>query len=332
MLISSQEEFSEKIICPIIEYFLFKILKYQSENIDQTICFVSREGYYLQNIYNKLVTSLSGFNDSKILYSSRHIATRILNLSLPDYLKVLSLHRFAGSYEDFLNNRLNICLKETNTDCQIKLFSKPIDTQKDLKPFIDIFNKFKNEIRNESSRLQNEMKFQIESFPKKLVIIDFGIHGTVNKSITKFTQNVAGYYLIGSHKNFWNLTNYKFIIAEEDISWSRVGAIFESIFTAPYGTVRDLKDGNVIFDPYTAECQDIIFRDRISDLVYKKIIELERVFDFKNKKLEQDLASKILNVVNNFINGNFKISENISKHFHFENTFINKHNRKLLEV
>lgn len=332
MLISSHEEFSEKIICPIIEYFLFKILKYQSENIDQTICFVSREGYYLQNIYNKLVTSLSDFNDSKIIYSSRHIATRILNLSLPDYLKVLTLHRFAGSYKDFLNNRLNIYLNETSINYQTKLLSTSIDTKKDLEPFINIFDKFKKEIRNESSRLQNEMKLQIEDFPKKLVIIDFGIHGTVNKSITKINKNVSGYNLIGSYKNFWNLSNYNFIVAEEDISWSRVGAIFESIFTAPYGTVRDLKDGNVIFEPYTAECQDIIFRDRIVDFVYKKIIELERVFDFKNEKLEQVLASEILNVVNNLINGYFKISENISKHFHFENTFINKHNQKLLVI
>lgn len=331
MQIVTKEEFADQIIIPVIEYLIFKILQYQHRKMDENILFITREGFYLQQIYNKMIARVPELKEAQLLYSSRYIATRVLNKSYETYLCNLKLHRYSGTCGEFIKERLNIDPKVAEERYGLSTHDL-IDTQSDLRTFKILFKALKPEIEEESRRLQEELRLQICDPYSRYTTVDFGIHGTVQRSLLEINKNISGLYLIGSRANIWRLNNYESITTEDIFLWDRLGAVFESIFTAPYGTVKDLDAGRVKFKEYTPECEDVIFRETLISIVSDKILHSGNIFNYHDKKLEFTLANKAINVGKNFNRKSYQFTNSIKSHFYFENEFIRKNNQKLLEV
>lgn len=321
MLIDSQKAFAIQIVKPVVEFFLFKLNQYQMRNNHKTLCFVTREGYYLKQLYDRVFRKADKCS-TRLIYSSRHIATRLLNGDVDGYLTNLKLHRFKGTVKEFVKYRLNL-----RVDCADDTI---VNTEYEIEPFLQVFDKFESELFTESIRLSKEMLCQLPN--GRITAIDFGVHGTVQKSLNELDKSVAGFYLVGSKNNFWQLNEYDYCFVEEEIQWGRLGAIMESIFTAPFGTVYDLKDGNVIFDELSAQSLDVIFRDQLINFTLEAILNENYELSSGKNVDETLLKNRLIQLSDALAKNRIAVTQAINKHLHFENAFINSKNQKILKV
>jgi len=182
-------DFGYAILAPIFLHFF----NWLTNNVhDGNLIFLSRDGYYLQKIYNsyiKFATSKKLLPNNYV-YSSRQATIYAL---INDEEKIVSLIRKYKSNLDipsFIKERFNIDISEEDK-VQYK-------NCRDKKILIYLCKKYENEILQEILLSRNQYKnYLLKYITKDSTIVDLGYKGTIQMNIGKITGiKIKGKYLI----------------------------------------------------------------------------------------------------------------------------------------
>lgn len=289
--ISSLEQFGYVAIGPMIYEFM-KFL-YNSTNEDNKLCFLAREGYQLQKLYNDFC-KICGLKMRNSLYflASRRATT---NASIEDESDIYKLcdKDFNGSVNDFFVNVLGI--KEDVGNKQIIL-------PKDKDYVINKINEFKTEILNNSKMEQDNylsyIKKQIGN-DDNLFIVDLGYSGTIQYHLSKLLKEkkIIGYYLTNSEnvKKYSQNNELNFCfdrtknpLYDKIYSYSLT---LEFFLCAPYGQLLYFeKKGQKVIPVYNDECPYEEKKEKIVKIYdgvvsyMKDTFELEKNFNISISK------------------------------------------------
>ena len=224
-------------------YNFFVWLKTEAVNVDK-IFFNSREGFFLQKIYNQLQQKYS-LPESLYFKTSRKLSSIAACNTREDIYKTFEFHRYYGKLSNLLINRFGINPK---IDSDYLL-----DTQYQI-PNLD---KFVDEILHNSSRLRDEYgKYIIQMLgnSKNVLMVDSGYQGTTQYYIQKaYGLTFKGRYI--TFKGNSHLTDANGLY---DFNATRFPAniiFFESVFIDKVGTYVDVHNGKFINEPINKETQ-----------------------------------------------------------------------------
>lgn len=293
-----------------------------SKNYDE-ILFFSREGYYLEKIFNLINNSKIS---TKYFLTSRRAITVTNIKTKDDILKILSTN-YDGSLKNLFYNRLGIYLKdeediEIKCPQQLNICEKYVD-----KYFLDILN-------NSNLEKDNYLKYINDNFKdyqnKKILAVDLGYSGTVQYELSKLlNKKIDGAYFIVSDNIKPLSLGCKVFSCFNDIIYDdsflnnplgKYSLILESFLTSPEGQLLSFdKNGlpNYLFESNKEKTIQLL------DSIYLGIKSfIEDYFKINNKNIEDiNLNNElILHIYNEFMkNANF--SEEMHKVFKVEDLY-----------
>ncbi len=208
---------------------IFTYLQWLIKNIDKNynLLFVSREGYFLQKIYNLILDEYSKYHKNANYYfliSKRAISVPTIE-TLSDIEEILSL-KYEGSLKELIFNRLGYILPDN-------IENKFVNSPGDLDEIISFIEPFKDEIINNAGiEKKNYLKY-INSLnldkDNKNCIVDLGYSGTSQYYLAKLLkENIDGAYFLTRDKlkslslndkvfSCYNDTNYNGSFSEHAI-------------------------------------------------------------------------------------------------------------------
>ena len=177
-----------------VMYAFFKWL-FDSIKKDTNVLFVSREGYFLQGIYNCIIKNTSKnlhFDNYYFLISRRAISVPTIT-NRNDIIKILSSY-YDGTIKELIYNRLGFMLP---TDIE----NKRVIMSKDIDYVMDVIDEFIPLIISEAKKEKENYLRYIDSLKmnkqKRDCIVDLGYSGTAQYYLTKLlNKNIDGAYFL----------------------------------------------------------------------------------------------------------------------------------------
>ncbi len=287
------------------QYFLAPIFAtffdwFQKENSSNYIMFVSREGYYLQKIYNRYCQLLNVSEvENTYFLTSRRASSLASCKNIDDLLELLDLG-YEGSIFGLFKNRYNFLLSKEYEDKEIFL---PNDKNK--KMLIPLVKKYAKDILDMAAiENQNYLKYIKETIPnldkKKLCIVDLGYSGTTQYYLSKMLDiPIEGYYFALTNNLKPQKLGCKIVGCfnknddkkyDEDNYLYKKSLFLESFLSSPDGQLINFdNDGNPTF------CDGRFNKSRIKylDEIYSSILTgMENI-------CQTDKINFSLNVINN---------------------------------
>lgn len=314
-LIKDLYSYGYSILGPIFLYFFIWLLNNVKEN--ETLLFISREGYYLQKTFNLIIDRFENSNLSKInniyFLGSRRSLTVANIQNLSDIKEIMKRNYDTGSLYELFYHRLGIEISPE----QDKIISLPEDFNLVMKLAKEYFPTIQN---NSLKEKENYMRYINSVLPKKdsLSIVDLGYSGTAQFELSKLIEKkIGGYYFcVSTNKKPLSIglpmeSCFNESIYEKNLGLNiiyKYALLLEGFLTAPEGQlVRFVETKNSetvmpVFFPIqkgqvkAVEEQETIFSG-ISDFINK-------IIDFQGENvLEMKLSKKpILNNFENFVN------------------------------
>lgn len=275
---------------------LYGFVNYINDNFDKEskLFFLSRDGYIIQKAFN----IINDRTDTKYFYASRRalivptlwkcdtFKEMLDKLYISDYIKIGKLFKKLGLEEKQYES---VLLKHNySIDYEIK--------REDLykENFLIIFNEIKSMIFSNSKKEFDILVRYLnqENFKEKVSVIDIGWNGNMQKALVDISKiidkdiNIEGYYIgvVPESKNigkikmkgflFDNKSNSEIYMCEKIIN-----PVFESIFLAPHGSVKNYKIENEIVVPVLFDYE---YKDSIERKSYESIQNgaLQFIIDF----------------------------------------------------
>ena len=290
-----------RIYAPLLYYFLLDIKEYVENNKLDSLYFLTREGYFLKELYDKGVElGIVPQVKTKLLMTSRAFLFRNLLLSGKDVELSLS-SRFQGSLRYLLLHRF--CLSES----EINSFDFTVETLNEEIVLPDNKSYVKSLLERKEKCLLNDENVYIDYLSsigfleeEKPTVVDLGYAGTIQKSLSLLLdKSIDGYYFINSNKrssvainkkkcNFYGCfgNGLDFNSGEPLLNKS---LILEGLLTAPYGQLRNIikVDGEYIFirGPNTVAQRNFYYLESVMKGVYSFIEDIgggRKGHDFKN--------------------------------------------------
>jgi predicted HAD superfamily hydrolase len=320
--INDPKDFGYLFFGPLLLFFISKLVIWSQKNQVEKLLLCSREGYFIKKLLDTIPSKFLKF-DYEYFYSSRKLANAAATFNLSDIVKTFSKHRFIGSSEEFLENRIGMKYKKSNS----KFFfnTKYKKSKKVLIRFL-IDNKKKILQHCEDVRI-NYIKYfvKIVSCKKKIAFVDQGHVCSVQKGIEKIMKKkYLGFYFYSSSKS----KNYFGCFDLKKSFFSKHQIFFESLFTAPHGTVKSLKNNMPVFEKIYTNQKKICF-----DIKIKIIMGIKKfIIDFYNENKNNHFLYNFANdqslrnfsdfMFSQFIVNNSIVSKSITNSFYHDNTYV----------
>lgn len=206
------------------------------------ILFNSREGYFLQNIY-ELFKIKYNLPESVYFKTSRKISTIASLFTKEDIYDTFNLHRYSGTSSNLMKDRFGIEWGK----------NEYIDSLKEI-PNID---ECVESILNNAKRLRKEYVPYINDIIgsyKNIIMVDSGYQGTTQYNLQKaFGLHLKGRYI--NYKGNKNLLDVKGLYDFEKTNFQKNIIFFESIFTDKVGSYVDIVNGKFINENIQIENQ-----------------------------------------------------------------------------
>lgn len=195
-------------------HFLFKTIS--SQNYDK-VFFISRDGYYLKESYDKLRESIPSLPASSYFYSSRALSYSASLIDNESILQVANKDYFPTTLKHLLTYRFNFTEKmfdacyENLLKNNFKSFEDQVIQHKNHKQFISFVNSCSELIIKCNTQTNINFKEYIKKsgITKNSAIIDIGYAGSLQMTLQKIAGiNVDGIYYI-VNKNIDQLKNNK---------------------------------------------------------------------------------------------------------------------------
>lgn len=233
---TSFEELGYMFLGPLVfNYFMW--LKNELGEIDK-ILFNSREGYFLQQIY-QIFKIKYNLPESVYFKTSRKISALSSFQTSQDIYDTFKLHRYSGTLSNLLSDRFG--LHNIQDD-------KYIDSQIEI-PNLD---KYINEILESAKQTREEYGEYIKNVvgdSKNIMMIDSGFQGMTQYNLQKaFNLKCKGRYFI--YKGNPLLDDVKGLYHFEKSNLRKNLIFFESIFIDTIGSYINIKNGNFINEDF----------------------------------------------------------------------------------
>jgi hypothetical protein len=237
-------------------------------------------------------------------------------------MKTFSNHRFVGFSNDFLENRIGIKSKQNNP--KIFFNTKSEKSKKVLMRFL-IHNK-KKILQHCKDVRMNYKKYFIKktAHARRIAFVDQGHVCTVQKNVEKIMKKkYLGFYFYSSNKS----KNYFGCFDLKNSFFSLHQIFFESLFTAPHGTVKFIKNGRPFFDKiYKNQKKNFNIKNKIVFGIKSFIKEFYNEYKnnnfFKNFAKDQSLRNFSDFIFGQFVVNNKIISKSITNSFYHDNKYV----------
>ncbi len=183
------------LLAPVI----FTYFQWLIKNIDKNynLLFVSREGYFLQKIYNLILDKSSKYEKNSNYYfliSKRAVSIPTIE-TMQDIKNILSSY-YDGSLKELIFDRLGYILPDN-------IENKFVNSPRDIDEIITFVEQFKEEIIFNASIEKNNYLKYIDSInlnkDNKNCIVDLGYSGTEQYYLSKLMEeNIEGAYFLTS--------------------------------------------------------------------------------------------------------------------------------------
>ncbi len=307
--INSFKDFGYLFYGPMALFFSINLFDLSNKQKIKKVLLCSREGF----LFFKLLKYLNKYNlkniSLKYFLTSRKLSSMSSFTNQKDILDSFKIHRFEGNISELIKNRFGLNNLKKN------LFNKniKINSKKNYKKFSSHVKELSSQILKKSLiTRKNYLKYLKRTIKnKKTLIVDQGYHGSVQKYLEKIMkQKYYGLYIchyLPSQK-IQSFIDY-------DYSYFRKHQIFfESVFTAPHGTVIDInKYQNFIYEK----------RQKNQKLFNLKKLIFKGMFDFSLEYI------KLLNIKKNLTKIQYKKDCTHLSDFMFGGSLSNK---KIIDV
>ena len=231
----------------VLTYLLWLLEESRKRGIKRLI-FLSRDGYFLEKDYLKLVNKLhiESAPESHYMLISRKA---ILKLAAKDEEAFMTLLEFSytGKFKNYLNDRFDIEIAQDD-----KYAEEEIHLPKDRNVINDWVSPYLNEIHKNIDDFCEVYGNYINEFEwdSETAIVDVCYAGTIQYWLKKIlNKDLIGYYCVAnvSEDNLFNKDNDMIpcfqsendCFAEKSAIWKN-HKIVESFLTAPYGTMKSV--------------------------------------------------------------------------------------------
>lgn len=296
----------------IFNYFAWLVTEI---NDSDTIFFNSREGLFLQEIYELFKTKYN-LPKSKYFKTSRRLSTIASIKKAEDIYHTFTLHRYNGKLSTLLRDRFGITPdikndEDINTDISI--------------PNLDLYLE---DILQNSKRVRDEYQkyvFNVIGDSKNVLMVDSGYQGTTQYNIEKtYGLKFKGRYMI--YKGNPLLDDVKGFYDFEKGLFANNIIFFESVFTDKVGSYVDILNGKFINEPSSKNQK--YFSDKI------KIVTGIKKFIIKMLDTNPDLTETLNNVPDIIFDlmctkGYIK-NESLFESFYHDNTFTRNNIKKII--
>lgn len=241
----SFEELGYLYLGPLV-FNYFAWLKNELDGCD-LVLFNSREGYFLEQIYN-IFKEKYNLPKSAYFKTSRKLSSVVSFFTKEDIYKTFELHRFEGMLSNLLKNRFGI--EPENLEDRF------INTKDEI-PNID---DFVNDILQNSKSIRDEYGNYISSIianTNSVAMIDSGFQGMTQYNIEKtYGLKFKGRYFL--YKGNPNLDDVKGFYDFTKSNLQKNLIFFESIFIDNIGSYVNFKNGKFINEPFNEDLQFFI--------------------------------------------------------------------------
>lgn len=317
----------------ILTYLLWILLESRKRGIERLV-FLSRDGYFLEKDYLKLVNKLhmESAPEAYYMFTSRKA---ILTLAAKDEEAFLALLEFSytGNFKNYLSDRFDIEIAQDDKNAEreihlpkdrnvIKDWLKPYlnEIHKKIDSYCDIYNDYINEFEWDSST----------------AIVDVCYTGTIQYWLKKvLNKGLTGFYCVAnvSDTNPFNIDNDMIscfqsendCYAEKSAIWKN-HKIVESFLTAPYGTMKSTNDFGEFITYESGNNQKYFMQRELINVGCNEYIA-DYIQLLKNLKMQPEKIRIdpvfIDCIFGNWFEGEIIFSDTIRKCFWHEDGFIN---------
>ena len=327
-IINDPNDFGYLFFGPLLLFFISNLILWSKDNQVQKLLLCSREGFFIKKLLDVIPIKFFKFK-YEYFYSSRILANTAATFNLFDIIKTFSNHRFVGSSNDFLENRIGIKSKQSNP--KIFFNTKSEKSKKVLMRFL-IHNK-KIILQHCEDVRKSYKKYFIKKtyLAKRIAFVDQGHVCTVQKSIEKIIKKkYLGFYFYSSNKskNYYGCFDFK------NSFFCKHQIFFESLFTAPHGTIKFLEKDKPVFDKiyknqkkyFKVKTKIVLGIKNFFNEFYK---EYKDNYFFNNFAKDQSLRNFSDFMFGQFIINNRIISKSITNSFYHDNSYVKNSTYKL---
>ena len=330
ILINDYKDFGYIFFGPLIFNYIFWLIKNTESSKISKILFCARDGYFLKIIYDFTVKLFNLPNNSKSLYlkTSRRTAIVPSFFNVHDILKSFKRHRFFGDKKTLFQNRFGITYSNKDKDKEI------INSENNYKKLKLIISENLNKILDNSKIERKNYINYLNGLIKKedrIAISDQGFYGTVQHSIEKILKRkFFGYYLC----SYKTITNNKRVIKGcydyNSSNFKKMNFMFETVFTAPYGTyLKSCNNKKFTNDKKMTNQKNFRNKELIVEGIKKFLNDLEnsKLINSKELILNSDFSDSIFSLLNSNV---FRFSSKISESFYFDNNYVGRKENRII--
>jgi len=242
---------------PVLGVFFEYLNTYVKENDVKKLHFLSREGYFLKEIYDTLVKKGKVKQvETEYFLVSRAFLFRLL-LKDRKNLALALKSNYKGTLEELLKHRYALNNKEIQ---EIGFSKEELETIITL-PDVDqkTENLLKSKLENHNIKTVEDSYLAYEEYLKQInfineenpTIVDLGYAGTIQKILSKlFKKDINGVYFMHSNKSEEikiddNICKFKASFKSpvkfgEGYALLEKSLVLEGLLTAPFGQLRDM--------------------------------------------------------------------------------------------
>lgn len=307
---TSFEELGYMFLGPLVfNYFMW--LKNELGETDK-ILFNSREGYFLQQIY-QIFKIKYNLPESVYFKTSRKISALSSFQTSQDIYDTFKLHRYSGTLSNLLSDRFG--LSDIQND-------KYIDSQIQ----IPNLNKYINKILESAKQTREEYGEYIKNVvgdSKNIMMIDSGFQGMTQYNLQKaFNLKCKGRYFI--YKGNPLLDDVKGLYHFEKSNLKKNLIFFESIFIDKIGSYINIENGKFINEEYNEKLQYFSEKKEIIEGIKKFVIDMLQL-DIQSENISYIYSDYIFNLMctedyvkteslfDIFFHDNYYVRDNIKK-------------------
>lgn len=318
--IKSLENLGYIAFAPITAYF-FDFIRNSKLDKDGVILFVSRDGYLLNELYEKYKKTDDNLPDNRYLYVSRRSAMVTSIRTEDDIIKIVKKELgFAfGNLSDRLEQKIGFKLIEAK---KLDIDLKTISTAEQREELLKVVLEYKDLILENADKerkayIEYLSKLGVDKYKRKYVY-DLYTHGTIFSKMEEYFDDVS--LLCFAYEQDTRLVNKDIIsiFGENNVlyfvTFLKIYAFFEIVYSPKDPQFEKIdENGTPVFRPGT-------------EYNYDKISQIQQgitkfIDDFLNITKEEDITLECVDSILKLINKNLVSNDVVSNAFDLENTY-----------
>lgn len=322
---------------PIVNAFLFWLIKNAKKENIQELVFFARDGYFLVEDYGFLVQQLSNTKYPKATYlaiSRRLIMTAAIENN-HDFYETMSFP-YCGTFKEYMRDRFDVVVDHQD-DRMINTVVDLEHIEEIMKPHVE--NVWEN-IKEEKENYLNYLKdLNLDS---EFAVVDTGYYGNSQYYLSKFLKkSLTGYYFIAniSKENRCCKNNLLIPCFQEETDRTAQKSnvfkkmqILESVLTAPYGMIKKIdKNNKLVCDEKKGN--QIYFDDKIKinegiKEYINDFIKVSQINDIESFKMDVMFVDALFGM---FLENNCSFGKEIQRSFFWDNGIVQRRESKIFD-